>query len=98
MLYGGQSDDTVVATLAGGTQLRAVNGTICSPPMMISTPVRSPLKEYRGSYVMAFAPVLQGPTGTWTVSVGDTVPGAGRIGSIVRWGSRWIVATSKGLN
>ena len=41
--------------------------------------------------------VLQGPTGMWTVSVGDTVPGAGRIDSIVRWGNRWIVATSKGL-
>jgi hypothetical protein len=25
------------------------------------------------------------------------VPGVGRIESVVRWGSRWIVATSKGL-
>jgi hypothetical protein len=41
--------------------------------------------------------VLQGPDGIRRVSVGDTVPGAGRIDSIVRWGNRWIVATSKGL-
>jgi hypothetical protein len=41
--------------------------------------------------------VLQGPTGVWNVAVGDTVPGAGRIDSIVRWGNRWIVATSRGL-
>ena len=41
--------------------------------------------------------VLQGRTGIWNVAVGDTVPGAGRIDSIVRWGNRWIVATSKGL-
>jgi hypothetical protein len=41
--------------------------------------------------------VLQGPDGVRRVSVGDTVPGAGRIDSIVRWGNRWIVATSKGL-
>jgi hypothetical protein len=41
--------------------------------------------------------VLQGPDGIRRVSVGETVPGAGRIDSIVRWGNRWIVATSRGL-
>ncbi len=41
--------------------------------------------------------VLQGPDGIRRLSVGDTVPGAGRIDSIVRWGNRWIVATSRGL-
>jgi len=41
--------------------------------------------------------VLQGPNGVWRVTRGDTVPGVGRVDSIVRWGSRWIVATSRGL-
>lgn len=41
--------------------------------------------------------VLQGPGGIREVAVGETVPGAGRIDSIVRWGNRWIVATSRGL-
>jgi hypothetical protein len=41
--------------------------------------------------------VLQGPDGIRKVSVGEIVPGAGRIDAIVRWGNRWIVATSKGL-
>lgn len=41
--------------------------------------------------------VLQGPDGVRTVTLGDTVPGIGRIDSIVRWGSRWIVATANGL-
>jgi hypothetical protein len=41
--------------------------------------------------------VLQGPDGVRTVMLGDTVPGIGRIDSIVRWGSRWIVATANGL-
>ena len=41
--------------------------------------------------------VLDGPSGAWRASQGDTVPGVGRIDSIVRWGSRWIVATTKGL-
>jgi hypothetical protein len=41
--------------------------------------------------------VLEGPDGVRRVTQGDTVPGVGKINSIVRWGSRWIVATSRGL-
>ncbi len=41
--------------------------------------------------------VLEGPNGIWMATTGDTVPEVGRVDSIVRWGSRWIVATSRGL-
>ena len=41
--------------------------------------------------------VLEGPNGIWTAKRGDTVPGVGRVESIVLWGKRWIVATSSGL-
>jgi hypothetical protein len=41
--------------------------------------------------------VLEGPDGVRTAVRGDTVPGVGRIDSIVRWGNRWIVATASGL-
>jgi hypothetical protein len=41
--------------------------------------------------------LLEGPEGVWKVTRGDTVPGVGAVNSIVRWGSRWIVATSGGL-
>lgn len=41
--------------------------------------------------------VLQGPDGVRTVTLGEMVPGIGRIDSIVRWGNRWIVATANGL-
>jgi hypothetical protein len=41
--------------------------------------------------------VLEGPDGVRMATRGDTVPGIGRIDSIVRWGSRWIVATASGL-
>jgi hypothetical protein len=41
--------------------------------------------------------VLEGPDGVRMATRGDTVPGIGRIDSIVRWGSRWIVATDSGL-
>ncbi|HZP69271.1 MAG TPA: hypothetical protein VFB29_04945 [Pseudolabrys sp.] len=41
--------------------------------------------------------VVQGPNGVWRVARGDSLPGVGRVDSIVRWGNRWIVATSRGL-
>jgi hypothetical protein len=41
--------------------------------------------------------VLGGPDGVRMARRGDTVPGIGRIDSIVRWGNRWIVATASGL-
>lgn len=41
--------------------------------------------------------VLGGPDGVRMAMRGDTVPGIGRIDSIVRWGNRWIVATASGL-
>jgi len=41
--------------------------------------------------------VLEGPGGIRTVSRGDMIPGVGRVESIFRWGSRPIVATSRGL-
>ena len=50
------------------------------------------VREVRGGTA-----VLEGPDGVWTATRGDTVPGVGRIDSIVRWGSRWIVATASGL-
>jgi len=41
--------------------------------------------------------VLEGPEGIRNVTRGDTVPGLGKIDSVMRWGNRWIVATSRGL-
>jgi hypothetical protein len=41
--------------------------------------------------------VLEGPHGIWRVTEGQNVPGVGRVDSIVHWGNRWIVSTSKGL-
>jgi hypothetical protein len=36
----------------------------------------------------------KGPIGFGWHHAGDTVPGIGRIDSIVRWANRWIVATA----
>ncbi len=41
--------------------------------------------------------VLEGPGGgVWSAKSGDTVPGLGRVDSIIRWAGQWIVATSMG--
>ena len=34
--------------------------------------------------------VLEGPDGITMAARGDTIPGVGRVDSIVRWGSRWV--------
>lgn len=41
--------------------------------------------------------VLEGPDGIKMAARGDTIPGIGRVESIVRWGSRWVIATASGL-
>jgi hypothetical protein len=55
------------------------------------------IQGWKVKHVSGGTVVLQGPDGVHKASVGDTVPGAGRIDSIVRWGGRLLVATSKGL-
>jgi hypothetical protein len=55
------------------------------------------IEGWRVKQVSGRTVVLQGPDGIHKASVGDTVPGAGRIDSIVRWGGRLLVATSRGL-
>jgi len=41
--------------------------------------------------------VLEGPDGIRMAARGDTIPGIGRVESIVRWGNRWVIATASGL-
>ena len=41
--------------------------------------------------------VLEGPDGIRMAARGDTIPGSGRVESIVRWGNRWVIATASGL-
>ncbi len=55
------------------------------------------IEGWRIRHVSGRTVVLLGPDGIHKASVGDTVPGAGRIDSIVRWGGRLLVATSRGL-
>ncbi len=63
-----------------------------APETRPTTIVGWTIRDVRGGTV-----VLEGPDGIRTAVAGDTVPGVGRIDSIVRWGNRWIVATANGL-
>ena len=80
-------------------------GTKTSSPPLHSQVKRIPVPETRLKTIEGWmlrevtngTAVLEGPNGIWTAKRGDTVPGVGRVDSIVLWGERWIVATSSGL-
>jgi hypothetical protein len=78
-----------------------ISHKLSSPPRakLTPTPETRP-KTIEGWTLLEVADdavVLKGPNGIWRATRGDTVPGAGRVMSVVRWGNRWIVATSRGL-
>jgi hypothetical protein len=68
-------------------------------------PQRTPTPETRPTTIEGWTlrevvngtAVIEGPNGVWNVTPGRTVPGIGRVDSIVRWGNRLVVATSRGL-
>jgi hypothetical protein len=66
-------------------------------PMPVPETRPTTVKGWTLLSVIAGIATLQGPSGTLKVARGDTVPGLGRVDSIVMWGSRWIVSTSGGL-
>jgi hypothetical protein len=41
--------------------------------------------------------ILEGPRGAIDVTVGDTMPGIGRVQAITRSGKHWVVTTTKGV-
>jgi hypothetical protein len=82
-----------IASTAAATQER----TKVSPRSAVSETRPTTIEGWTIREVAGGTVVLDGPSGAWRASQGDTVPGVGRIDSIVRWGSRWIVATTKGL-
>jgi hypothetical protein len=70
-----------------------------SPPKLIPVPETRPttIEGWTVRDVVNGTAVLEGPNGIWKAAAGSTVPPLGRVESIVRWGNRWIVATSSGL-
>lgn len=76
-----------------------VTGSIASSGPVMPTPETRPttIEGWTVLDVRGGTAVLEGPDGIRMATRGDTVPGIGRIDSIVRWGSHWIVATASGL-
>ena len=76
-----------------------------NPVAMATRPPLAPAPETRPTTIPGWSvvevrdgtAVLEGPEGIKMAARGDTIPGIGRIESIVRWGNRWIVATAHGL-
>jgi hypothetical protein len=70
-----------------------------SSPRLVPVPETRPttIEGWTVREVVGGTAVLEGPDGVWRAARGETVPGLGRVDSIVRWGNRWIVATSRGL-
>jgi hypothetical protein len=70
-----------------------------SPPRLAPVPETRPvtIEGWTVREVLNGMAVLEGPNGVWRAAAGSTVPTLGRVESVVRWGNRWIVATSSGL-
>ncbi len=91
----GASGGDAQSILSQGRQ----EGSDESNPPLVPVPETKPttIPGWTVREVYGDSAVLAGPDHIWTVKTGDTVPGVGRVDSIVRWGSRWIVATTAGL-
>jgi hypothetical protein len=93
------------STIARSPALEQRKASRLSANDLDSRAKRTPIAETRPTTVEGWTirevtngiAVLEGPNGVWRVRRGDTVPGVGKIDSILLWGERWIVATSQGL-
>jgi hypothetical protein len=83
------------ATPAPNQEIPQRNGYSRSLPAPETRPAT--IKGWTIQDIVDGGAVLQGRGGVRRVVRGDVVPELGRIESIVKWGSRWIVATSSGL-
>jgi hypothetical protein len=81
------------------TSTRATVKEPQTPTKLAPTPETRPktIEGWTLREVVKGTAVIEGPNGVWKVTPGQTVPGVGRVDSIVRWGNRLVVATSRGL-
>jgi hypothetical protein len=101
----GSQQEQIDADVATMPAVEQSTGSRTPWALLHSREKRAPVPETRPTIIEGWrlrevtngTAVLEGPNGIWMVKRGDTVPGVGRVESIVRWGKRWIVATSSGL-
>ena len=90
-------ESSLTKQAAKATQRSAVERTDLSKPTAVAETRPTTIAGWVIREVNGSTAILEGPNGVWRASQGDTIPSIGKIDSIVRWGNRWIVATSKGL-
>jgi hypothetical protein len=91
-----QTPPAVIAVSPAGAKAEAAS--VAREPMVpVAETKPTTIEGWTVLDVRGGTAVLEGPDGVLTAARGDTVPGIGRIDSIVRWGNRWIVATANGL-
>src|SRR5262249_17537013 len=86
---------TPLGTASTGAKVKEAR----TPTKLTPTPETKPttIEGWTLREVVNGAAVIEGPNGVWKVTPGQTLPGIGRVDSIVRWGNRLVVATSRGL-
>jgi hypothetical protein len=96
---GGPASRSNAAPTAVAAAPAAVQQPAKAEPKRIAVPETRPITidGWTVREVVGGTAVLEGPAGVLRAGRGDNVPGVGRVYSIVRWGNRWIVATSTGL-
>jgi hypothetical protein len=90
------------AAASSVTPPRPVQASAAAPNLQASAKPQAPaepkkIADWTVREVIDGVAILQGRRGVIEVSVGDVVPGAGRVQSIARQGGRWIVATNTGV-
>jgi hypothetical protein len=90
-------EPSLIKQAAKAPQRTAVERTDLSKPTAVAETRPTTIAGWVIREVNGNTAVLEGPNGVWKASQGDTIPTVGKIDSIVRWGNRWIIATSKGL-
>ena len=95
----GVAHERAVSSSIASPAVQDLTGSVTSRDAMVPAPETRPttIEGWTVLDVRGGTAVLGGPDGVRMAARGDTVPGVGRIESIVRWGNRWIVATASGL-
>jgi hypothetical protein len=93
-----EKTDENIATLKQDTKQETPSSAAQDKPTPAPAPETGPatITSWTVREVTNGTAVLQGPAGTWKVTLGDTVPGLGKVTSIVRWGNSWVIAMSAG--
>jgi hypothetical protein len=87
-------------TSAGARQDNRSNISAKKLRKLVQVPETRPttIQGWTLRYVVDGTATLEGPGGgIWKAARGQTIPGLGTVDSIVMWGDRWIVSTSRGL-